>query len=105
MAQSLFYAPPLTYDAAQPIAEEVPRLHGVMAGRPMFASVDVYLNEASSDVVCDGGSLLWLEGDVEMDTGFYGGCMDGCQRSCAGESCCMNTYTGNGYVGLGFTLP
>jgi len=71
----------------------------------MFASVDVYLTDESPEVVCDAGSLLWMDSGIEMETAIIGGCLDGCWRSMSGESCCQNRYTGKGKVGLGFVLP
>jgi len=83
-------------------------LCGVVSGRPMFASVDVQL-ESKQKVVADAGSLLWMDGNIQMETNIFGGCCSGIGRECAGESCCLNTYSapdgGSGKVGLGFTLP
>lgn len=89
-----------------PPADE-PVLRGLITGRPMFAGVDVYLKPGQK-VVGDAGSLLWMDEGVQMRTGMSGGCFDGCGRTCAGESCCLNTYTApskGGMVGLGFPLP
>jgi uncharacterized protein (TIGR00266 family) len=80
-------------------------LRGVVSGRPMFGSVDVYLQNGQ-EVVADGGTLLWMDSSLTMSTGMAaGGCMSGIARECAGESCCLNTYKGDGKVGLGTTLP
>jgi uncharacterized protein (TIGR00266 family) len=79
-------------------------LRGIVSGRPMFASVDIDL-DGKQAVVCDAGSLLWKDNDVKMETGCFGTCFNGIGRECAGESCCMNTYSGVGKVGLGFELP
>jgi len=77
----------------------------VVSGRPMFGSVDVHLAGGQS-VVADGGTLLWMDSTMRMETGISaGGCMAGCARECAGESCCFNTYSGDGKVGLGTPLP
>jgi len=103
-ATQLYYAPPLGLsDAANPVSQTAPALYGILHGRPMFGSVDVHLNEQS--VVCDAGSLLWMQDSLDMETGMAGGCQAACARSCAGESCCLNTYSGVGLVGLGFLLP
>lgn len=93
----------LTLDPESPAKLFKSPIAGVINGRPMFASVDIYLD--GNDVICDAGSLLWMDSGVEMDTSIVGGCCDGCWRSLSGEACCMNTYTGKGKVGLGFTLP
>jgi len=80
-------------------------LKGVVSGRPMFGSVDVYLT-GGQEVVADGGTLLWMDSSLQMSTGMSGGgCCSGCARECAGESCCLNTYKGDGKVGFGMTLP
>jgi len=79
-------------------------LNAVVSGRPMFASVDVDL-AGDKAVVSNGGSLLTMDTALTMETGCHGGCWQGIQRECAGESCCMNTYTGVGKVGFHYPLP
>jgi len=62
-------------------------------------------------VVADGKTLLWMDGEMKMDTGCHGGCCDSLCRNCAGESCCMNYYwvgdpnAKTSRIGFGFTLP
>jgi len=73
-------------------------------GRPAFAFVDVYL-QPGKQVIADGGSMIWMDGGVPMQTGIPGGCCAGCKRSCAGESCCQNTFNGPGKVSFGYDLP
>eukprot|EP00343_Euplotes_focardii_P007970 CAMPEP_0205822114 /NCGR_PEP_ID=MMETSP0206-20130828/10890_1 /ASSEMBLY_ACC=CAM_ASM_000279 /TAXON_ID=36767 /ORGANISM="Euplotes focardii, Strain TN1" /LENGTH=233 /DNA_ID=CAMNT_0053118109 /DNA_START=67 /DNA_END=768 /DNA_ORIENTATION=- len=75
-----------------------------MGGRPAFGFVQVYLGEGQQ-VVADAGSLLWMDGGLPMETGCHGGCMKSYARTCAGESCCQNTYTGPGMVAFGFEYP
>jgi len=99
----LYFAPPLALNEGQTVSQSAPALYGILHGRPMFGSVDVHLNDQS--VVCDAGSLLWMQDTLEMETGMAGGCQASVARSCAGESCCFNTYSGVGMVGLGFLLP
>jgi len=79
-------------------------LNGIVSGRPMFANVDIDLQPGQT-VVADGKTLLWMDGGMKMETGCHGGCCDACGRSCSGESCCMNLYTGGSKIGFGFTLP
>jgi len=79
-------------------------LNGVVSGRPMFANVDIDL-ASGQRVVADGKTLLWMDGTMQMETDCHGGCINACGRSCAGESCCMNTYWGGSKIGFGFTLP
>jgi len=76
--------------------------------------VDIDL-QRDQKVVADGQTLLWMDGQLEMETSCHGGCCAATGRKCSGESCCMNTYwdggykesgyTGPGKVGFGFTLP
>jgi len=96
---------PLDHNAPIVPVQDKGVLNGFFAGKPMFASVDVYLDESRPKVVADAGSLLWMDSGIEMQTGIVGSCCDGYWRSLAGESCCQNTYTGTGKVGLGFVLP
>jgi len=79
-------------------------LRGIVSGRPMFASVDVDLQEGQQ-VLADGGSLLWMDGGMPMETECVGGLLNSIGRCCAGESCCLNRYTGPGKISLGFSLP
>lgn len=103
----LMYAPGLVHAESatdNPVDENPPALYGVILGRPMFGSVDIHLSDGQ-EVVADAGSLNWMDADVGMSTGTYGGCCDAMWRSYAGESWCMNTYTGPGLAGFGFPLP
>jgi len=79
-------------------------LKGIVSGRPMFASVDVEL-ENNGKIVCDAGSLLWMDSTLQMETEMFNGCCQGLARECSAESCCMNIYTGNGKIGLGYHVP
>jgi len=79
-------------------------LKGIVSGRPMFASVDIDL-ENGQGVVADAGSLLWMDGALQIETEIFGGCLQGCARECAGETCCMNIYRGQGKLGLGYHVP
>lgn len=98
----LYFSPPLGLGSSA-IDTDPPALYGVLNGRPMFGSVDVFLTD--QDIVSDAGSLLWMQDGLTMSTSMYGDCTSACGRNCAGESCCMNTYTGTGMVGFGFLLP
>jgi uncharacterized protein (TIGR00266 family) len=84
--------------------QQTEMLRGIVSGRPMFASVDVDI-ASPQKVVADAGSLLWMDGELQMETNMFGGCCQGLGRECAGESCCMNTYSGTGKIGFGFPLP
>lgn len=102
---------PLTFEDLgpnqhRPPPTNEPVLRGIVSGRPMFGSVDIWLQPGQS-VMGDRGTLLWMDGAVGMDTELYGSCFDGIARECAGESCCMNRYKGEtgGLVGFGFPLP
>jgi len=69
-------------------------------GRPAFSYVDIYLNPGQK-VVADAGKMLWMDGEVPMKTHCPGGCMNSTYRTCSGESCFQNTFTGPGKVSLG----
>lgn len=95
----LYCAPAISLDnqfVKPPILNTISKNH-------MFGDVQIYLNKQK--VVADTGSLLWMDADLELTTGIYGTCMNGCGRACAGESCCMNTYSGEGLAVLSFVLP
>lgn len=84
---------------------EIP-LQGKVSGGPMFGSVSVYLR-ADESVIADAGTLLWMDADLNMSTEIFGNCCQGCARTCAGESCCMNRYKSEqgGLVAFSFPLP
>jgi len=51
--------------------------------------------------------MIWMDGHVKVDTK-CNDCCDGCWRQCAGESCCVNYYTGpagGGAVTFALDLP
>jgi len=76
-------------------------------GRPAFAYGDIYLNEGQK-VIADSNALLWMDGGIDLDVNMEGGCCTAYMRSCSGESCCFNGYTGTGAnqkVTVGFKLP
>jgi len=100
------FMPMLSLDMNNPVLGTQPKLLGVKQGGDMFGSVDIYL-QAGEEVVCDYGSLLWMDSEANMMTSLYGDCMSACGRSCAGESMCMNTYThpNGGIIGVGMVLP
>jgi len=79
-------------------------LNGIVSGRPMFANVDIDLL-GGQKIVADGKTLLWMDGEMKMDTNCHGGMCDAIWRKCAGESCCMNHYDSGSKIGLGFTMP
>jgi len=79
-------------------------LNATVSGRPMFASVDVDL-QGDQAVVARTGTLLTMDTTLQMSTWCHGGCWQGLQRHCAGESFCMNTYAGTGKVGFHFPVP
>ena len=81
-----------------------PPLNYNIHGRPVFASVTVYLGE-NEKVIGDGGALLWMDRDVATDAFCPGGCCSACSRKCSGESCFMNRYTGPGYATFSFDTP
>jgi len=51
--------------------------------------------------------MIWMDGHVPVETK-CGNCCDACWRSCAGESCCQNHFTGpqsGGSVTFALDLP
>lgn len=84
-------------------AAPAPMYNAVVNDRPAFAHVAVYLNQGQS-IMADGGAMLWMDGTLQMETA-CGDCGPACYRSCAGESCCQNTFHGPGNVSFGFKLP
>jgi uncharacterized protein (TIGR00266 family) len=82
-------------------------LRYAVKGRPAFAFVDIFLPK---DARClgDAGAMLWMDGEIQIETGCHGGCCSSFARSCAGESCCQNLFIGpnnGGQATFGFELP
>jgi len=78
-------------------------------GRPAFAFGDIWLQQGQR-VIADTKALLWMDGQVSVETGIPGSICSAIMRSCSGESCCLNTYIGtsNGQsqkISVGFELP
>lgn len=76
-------------------------------GRPAFSYGNVTV-QPGQQIIADGKAMLWMDGALQMDTECYGGCGAACCRSCAGESFCMNKYSGGQMVAdvaFGFKLP
>jgi uncharacterized protein (TIGR00266 family) len=81
-------------------------------GRPAFAFGDIYLSNGQR-VIADTKSLLWMDGNIQVETSLAGGSIcSSILRSMSGESCCLNTYIGNSSdnnkkdkVSVGFELP
>jgi len=76
-------------------------------GRPAFAFADVWLQK-DHRLIADTKSLLWMDGQLNVETGIHSDCCGAIMRDCSGESCCLNTYIGtnsNQKVTVGFELP
>jgi len=73
--------------------------------RPSFAHTEVKLEKPEHKVLAQAGAMLWMDGNMHMSTGCHNGpCVAWC-RTCAKESCCLNTFEGPGDVAFGFDLP
>lgn len=83
---------------------EFSKLDYEVVGRPAFATVSINLKDAQT-ITAEAGSLLWSSGSVQASTRVLGGPFDGCSRTCAGEPCCFNDFTGPGNVTFGFPEP
>jgi uncharacterized protein (AIM24 family) len=75
-----------------------------ISGRPSFATVSVEL-KPEQNMVADGGSMMWMDSDVDVSLTCPGGCWAACCRSWAGESCYFEKYKGPGHVTFGFDTP
>jgi len=84
----------------QPVFGPENQLLYSVKGRPAFSYLDVYLNP-NQKITGDSGTMLWMDGNVPMQTGCPGGCMNSCYRTCSGETCFQNTFTGPGKVSFG----
>lgn len=76
-------------------------------GRPAFSYGDIWLQNGGR-LLANTSTLLWMDGQVQVDTGLAGGCCSAILRNCSGEPCCLNTYIANGEnqkVSVGFELP
>lgn len=72
--------------------------------RPCFAHAEVDLKDGEK-VVSVAGAMMWADQEVGVSTACHNGCATACCRTCAGESCCFNTFSGPGRVAFGFDLP
>lgn len=79
-------------------------LKAVVNGRPMFASVDIQLDQGEK-VLADAGAMTWMDEGIAIETEIKDGCFAGLARTCSGESCCLNTFQGPGKVGFAFDIP
>lgn len=84
--------------------QERPVLKSVVSGRPMFASVEVFLDQ-NDQVLGDAGAMTWMDEDIKIETEVKDGCGAGLCRVLANESFCLNTFQGPGKVGFSFDLP
>jgi uncharacterized protein (AIM24 family) len=75
-----------------------------IGGRPAFSYGDIMV-QPNQKILADGKSMLWMDGSLLVETECYGGCPAAFARSCSGESCCMNNYSGAGNVTVGFESP
>jgi uncharacterized protein (TIGR00266 family) len=102
------YTPPVF--AEQPPLEGpsgvVRTLDGYIRDRPAFSHVEVRL-QPGQKVKANAKAMIWMDGLVKVKTR-CNDCCDGCWRTCAGESCCVNEYTGHaggGAVTFALDLP
>jgi len=85
---------------------ERPVLNGFIRDRPAFSHVEVRLDPGQK-VKANARAMIWMDGSVKVDTK-CNDCCDGCWRTCAGESCCVNEFTGpagGGAVTFALDLP
>jgi uncharacterized protein (AIM24 family) len=73
-------------------------------GRPAFATVSVEL-KPDQTVIADGGSMMWVDGEMDVSLTCPGGCCAAIGRNLAGESCYFEKYKGPGHVTFGFDTP
>jgi uncharacterized protein (TIGR00266 family) len=82
-------------------------LNVAIENRPSFAHAKIFLAEGQ-EVLADWGSLLWMDGQMRMETWCHGGLWKAWWRVCAGEHCCQNKYTaapGGSEIAFGDDLP
>lgn len=72
--------------------------------KPDFAHIEFQLSGTQS-VLADGGAMIWMDAGVQMETNMGGCCAAYWRSTCAGESCCQNTFSGSGKVSFGFVYP
>jgi len=81
-----------------------PLLYYQIHGRPAFSYGDVFV-QPNTKVIADNEAMLWVDGSLQIDTECYGGCIAACLRTCSGEPCCFNMFSGGGKVTFGFDTP
>jgi uncharacterized protein (AIM24 family) len=85
-------------------APQQPLMFYQIGGRPAFSYGDIYI-QPNQKILTDGKAMLWMDGSLMIETECYGGCGAACARSCSGESCCMNNFSGVGKLTVGFENP
>lgn len=101
MSESKFaFAPLIELGQDSVISPRSPDVNGLIQGRPMFSSVSIFFD--GDEIIADAGTLLWFNGDIiDMSSSMKNGCTASLARTCAGESCCLNTYKGkSGQIGM-----
>ncbi|MFW9994879.1 MAG: TIGR00266 family protein [Candidatus Odinarchaeota archaeon] len=63
-----------------------------ISGRPAFAVIKIYLKPGQV-IVAEGGSLIYMDGHVQMETKSTGGIMKGLKRKFSGESMFQNYFS------------
>jgi len=84
--------PPLEIVNGSSFDPNRPLLNGFIRDRPAFSHVEVRLMPGQK-VTANARAMIWMDGHVKIET-HCSDCCDGCWRTCAGESCCRNTFTG-----------
>jgi len=98
--------PPLEVATGSTLDPARPLLNGFIRDRPAFSHVEVRLMPGQK-VIANAKAMIWMDGHVRVDTK-CADCCEGCWRTCAGESCCQNEFTGpqgGGAVTFALDLP
>jgi hypothetical protein len=56
-----------------------------VAHRPSFAHAEIKLSDDKQRVLASAGSMLWMDGNMHMETGCHNGCCTAYCRTCSGE--------------------
>lgn len=67
------------------------QINYIMAGRPVFSTVNVNLDKGER-ILADGGAMNWMDSTFDVETFCPGGIIGGCARCLTGESCFQNVF-------------
>jgi len=94
---------PIVYVNRPPAAPQNMPLKATIRDRPAFSHVEVELG-VQQGILANGHAMNWMDGNIQLQTNMNE-CGPACCRWMAGESVCLNTFTGPGKITFAQELP